>query len=50
MESFFENWGEWTWWIIAIGLAALELVLPGVFLIWLAGAAFVVGASASSLI
>lgn len=44
MESIFQNWGEWTWWIIAIGLAALELVLPGVFLIWLAGAAFVVGA------
>ncbi|MEQ9519926.1 MAG: NfeD family protein [Parvibaculum sp.] len=43
MEGFFENWGEWTWWIIALGLAALELVLPGVFLIWLAGAALVVG-------
>ncbi len=44
MESFFDNWGEWTWWIIALGLAALELVLPGVFLIWLAGAALAVGA------
>ncbi len=42
MEEFFATWGEWTWWIIAVGLAALELVLPGVLLIWLAGAATVV--------
>lgn len=42
MEEFFATWGEWTWWIIAVGLAALELVVPGVLFIWLAGSAVVV--------
>lgn len=44
MEEFFAIWGDWTWWIVAVGLGALELVIPGVFLIWLAGAAAIVGA------
>lgn len=43
MEQFFSEWGEWTWWIIAVTLAALELMVPGVLLIWLAGAAAAVG-------
>ncbi len=43
MEEFFSSWGDWVWWIVAAGLAALELVMPGVFLIWLAGAAATVG-------
>jgi inner membrane protein len=42
MEEFLTTWGEWTWWIVAVGLAALELIVPGVLLIWLAGAAVVV--------
>ncbi|HEX7777256.1 MAG TPA: NfeD family protein [Parvibaculum sp.] len=33
----------WTWWIIAAVLAILELVVPGIFFIWLAAAAAVVG-------
>lgn len=35
--------GFWGWWIIAGLLLAAELVLPGVFLIWLGAAAFLVG-------
>lgn len=42
MEDFFATWGEWTWWIVAVGLAALELVVPGVLFIWLAGSAVIV--------
>jgi inner membrane protein len=42
MEDFFTTWGEWTWWILAVALAALEMVVPGVLLIWLAAAAAVV--------
>ena len=34
---------RWGWWIVAVALAAAELVVPGVFLIWLALAAFVTG-------
>lgn len=34
---------RWGWWIAAVILAAAELVIPGVFLIWLALAAFLTG-------
>ncbi|MBI1260807.1 MAG: NfeD family protein [Rhizobiales bacterium] len=34
--------GAWSWWIFAAVLAILELLAPGVFFIWLAGAAVVV--------
>lgn len=34
---------RWGWWIAAVILAAAELVVPGVFLIWLALAAFLTG-------
>lgn len=33
----------WLWLILAVGLAAAELALPGVFLIWFAAAAAVAG-------
>lgn len=35
--------GEWAWWIIAAMLGILELLVPGVFFIWLAAAAVAVG-------
>ena len=34
---------RWGWWIAAVLLAAAELFVPGVFLIWLAAAAFITG-------
>lgn len=34
----------WTWWIIAAVFGILELLAPGIFFIWLAAAAAVVGA------
>jgi inner membrane protein len=34
---------HWFWLSIGVGLAVLEMLLPGFFLIWLAGAAIVVG-------
>jgi inner membrane protein len=33
----------WVWWIAAVSLAALEMFIPGVFMIWLAAAALVTG-------
>lgn len=36
-------WTFWTWAGVALLLAIGELVVPGVFLIWLGGAAFVTG-------
>ncbi|MBV1886171.1 MAG: NfeD family protein [Parvibaculaceae bacterium] len=43
MEDFISELGIWLWWIVAIVLATLELMIPGVFLIWFAGAAALVG-------
>ena len=44
MQQFFPFLGGWTWWIIAGLLLLAELVLPGVFFIWLALAGAVIGA------
>ena len=41
--DLFSFFGPWTWWLIAGVLAVLELVVPGVFFIWLAAAAAAVG-------
>ncbi len=43
MQQFFPFLGGWTWWIIAGLLLLVELVLPGVFFIWLALAGAVIG-------
>lgn len=37
---------HWTWLAIGLVLAAAEMAIPGVFLIWLAGAALITGAVA----
>jgi membrane protein implicated in regulation of membrane protease activity len=37
------EWGPWTWWVIAGVLLIAELILPGVFLLWLGLAAAAVG-------
>lgn len=34
---------RWGWWIAAVALAAAEIFVPGVFLIWLALAALITG-------
>lgn len=43
MQQLFPFLGGWIWWIIAGLLALAELLLPGVFLIWLALAAAALG-------
>jgi len=37
--------GDWTWWVAAVVLLVLELVVPGVYFLWLALAAFAVALS-----
>lgn len=44
--AWVEELGVWTWWVIAAVLLVLELLAPGVFFLWLAIAAAVVGANA----
>jgi len=43
IAKLFDVFGVWTWWLVAAALATLELLAPGVFFIWLAGAAALVG-------
>jgi membrane protein implicated in regulation of membrane protease activity len=41
--------GAWSWWIVGIVLLVLELLVPGVFLIWIGAAAIVLGALSLAL-
>jgi hypothetical protein len=44
MAELLDLFGDWTWWIIGGVLLIVELLLPGVFFIWLGLAALCVGA------
>jgi membrane protein implicated in regulation of membrane protease activity len=35
--------GPWSWWIIGLVFLGLEILIPGVFLLWVGLAAMVVG-------
>ena len=43
MTDFITHIAFWHWWILAALLAIIEIVAPGFFFIWLAGAAVVTG-------
>lgn len=43
MTALFDHLAFWHWWILAALLATIEIVAPGFFFIWLAGAAAVTG-------
>ncbi len=43
MQQFFPFLGGWTWWVIAGLLLLAELTAPGMFFMWLALAAAVIG-------
>ncbi len=43
-ETYFGHLGEWNWLILAAVLFVLELLAPGIFLIWFGIAAAIVGA------
>jgi membrane protein implicated in regulation of membrane protease activity len=36
--------GPWSWWIVGLVFLGLEILIPGVFLLWIGLAALVVGA------
>lgn len=44
ISSLIVELGPWTWWILGLVLLGLEILVPGVFLIWVGLAAIVVGA------
>ncbi|MDP9836154.1 membrane protein implicated in regulation of membrane protease activity [Neorhizobium huautlense] len=47
--ELWNSFGPWSWWIVGLILLALELVVPGFFLIWIGAAAVVLGALSLAL-
>lgn len=41
--------GPWSWWVLGLLLLAAELLVPGVFLVWIGLAAIIVGALSLAL-
>lgn len=39
-----EELGPWLWWVLGLALFGAEIVLPGIFLLWIGLAALAVGA------
>lgn len=44
IQAFLSEFGPWSWWILGLVLLAAELLVPGVFLIWIGLAAIAIGA------
>lgn len=44
VHALVEELGPWSWWLLGLLLLAAELVMPGVFLVWIGAAAIVIGA------
>lgn len=44
IRSLVAELGPWTWWLLGLVLLAAELLLPGVFLVWIGIGAIVTGA------
>ena len=45
LDTIMSALGGWTWWVVAAVLLVLELVVPGVYFLWLAVAAVAVALS-----
>jgi membrane protein implicated in regulation of membrane protease activity len=41
-----EELGPWAWWVLGLALLAAEILVPGVFLVWIGMAAILTGALA----
>ena len=44
IHSIVAELGPWAWWVLGIVLLILEVLMPGVFLVWIGIAAIVTGA------
>lgn len=43
LTAFLAEFGPWSWWVLGLILLAAELLLPGVFLVWIGLAAIAIG-------
>ena len=44
LQALVAEIGPWSWWILGLVLLGAEILIPGIFLIWIGLAAIVVGA------
>ncbi len=44
LETVFAELGPWNWMVLGFALLAMEILVPGVFLLWIGVAALVIGA------
>jgi len=44
LERIFAELGPWNWMVLGFALLALEILVPGVFLLWIGIAALIIGA------
>ncbi len=49
LSGFVAEFGPWSWWVLGLALLAAELLLPGVFLVWIGLAAIAVGLASLGL-
>ena len=49
LERIFSELGPWNWMVLGFALLALEILVPGVFLLWIGIAALVTGALSLAL-
>lgn len=49
LERIFAELGPWNWMVLGFVLLGLEIIVPGVFLLWIGIAALVVGAASLAL-
>lgn len=43
IAAFVAEVGPWSWWLLGLALLAAELLVPGVFLVWIGTAAIAIG-------
>lgn len=43
LTAFLEGFNHWHWWVFALALFIVELIMPGVFFLWLGVAAVITG-------
>jgi membrane protein implicated in regulation of membrane protease activity len=44
LETIFAELGPWNWMVLGFALLAMEILVPGVFLLWIGVAALIIGA------
>lgn len=49
IKTILAELGPWVWWVVGLLLLGFEIVIPGIFLLWIGIAAMIVGAISLAL-